>query len=234
MRKDILLVVAVFILAGCGGKKNNPAPPPTPPSPAKAELSFPAKNALCTTGTIVSDSISTIKFTWKSAANTDHYDLYLQNLLDKSSKTYSTTTTEMALNIKRNTPFSWYIVSRSSSTTVTAQSDTWKFYNAGKGEVAYPPFPAAILLPKYGQIVTAASGKVNLTWQGQSVLAGTIENYDVYFGTAQNPPLLKAKVTDNFLNNTTVTAGQTYYWKVITNDFIGNTSESTVYQFSVK
>ena len=232
MKKDILLIAAVFVLASCGGKKNNP--PPTVPVPAKAALTFPSNNALCTTGTVVSDSISTITFTWKTAANTDHYDLYLQNLLDKSSKTYSATDNQLALNIKRNTPFSWYIVSRSSSTTVTAQSDTWKFYNAGKGEIAYPPYPATLTSPAFAQAVTATSGKVNLTWQGQSVLAGTIENYDVYFGTAKNPPLLKDKITDSFLNNVTVTSGQTYYWKVVTNDFIGNSSESAVYQFSVK
>ena len=233
MRKHIFLIAAVFALTACGGKKNNPTPP-TPPAPAKAVLTFPLSNALCTTGTVVSDSISTITFTWKMAANTDHYDLYLQNLLDKSSKTYSATNNQLALNIKRNTPFSWYIVSRSSSTTVTAQSDTWKFYNAGNGEVAYPPFPAALTSPTFAQAVTATAGKINLTWQGKSVLAGTIENYDVYLGTAQNPPLLKDKVTDSFLNNVTVTSGQTYYWKVITHDFIGNSSESVVYQFSVK
>lgn len=230
MRNHILLIVTAFVLAGCGGKKNNP----TPPSPAKAELSFPAKDALCTAGTIVSDSISTIKFTWKSAVNTDHYDLYLQNLLDKSSKTYSATDNQLYLNIKRNTPFSWYVVSRSSSTTVTAQSDTWKFYNAGKGEVAYPPFPAALTSPTFAQEITGVSGKVNLTWIGKSVLAGTIENYDVYLGTTINPPLLKGEVTDSFLSNVTVSSGQKYYWKIITRDFMGNSSESAVYLFTVK
>ncbi|AYL98103.1 hypothetical protein [Mucilaginibacter celer] len=233
MKKNILIIAAAFVMASCGGKGNNPTPP-TPPAPTKAVLTLPLNNALCATGTVVSDSISTITFTWKTAANTDHYDLYLQNLLDKSSKTYSATDNQLALNIKRGTPFSWYVISRSSSSTVTAQSDTWKFYNAGKGEISYPPYPATLTSPTFSQAVTATSGKVNLTWQGKSVLAGTIENYDVYFGTAQSPPLLKDKITDSFLNNVSVTSGQTYYWKVVTHDFIGNSSNSAVYQFSVK
>jgi len=227
MRNNILLIAAVLVLAACGGKEDNP----TPPIPAKAVLAFPLNNALCTTGTIVSDSISTITFMWNSAANADHYDLYLQNLLDKSFKTYSATANQLALNIKRNTPFSWYIISRSSVTTVTEKSDTWRFYNAGNGEVAYPPYPAALTSPAFGQAVTSVTGKANLTWQGKSVLAGTIESYDVYFGSIATPPLLKDKVTDSFLNDVTIVPGQKYYWKVITHDFIGNGSESPVYWF---
>ena len=45
--------------------------------------------------------------------------------------------------------------------------------------------------------------------------------------------LLKSNVVDMFTNNVVVTAGTTYYWKVVTKDAQGNTSESNMFQFKV-
>ena len=60
---------------------------------------------------------------------------------------------------------------------------------------------------------------------------GDIVGYDVYFGTSNNLPLLKANVTDPFINNVSVPAKAIYYWQIITKDSQGNSSDSGVYQF---
>jgi hypothetical protein len=233
MKRGLLTVSVILILMGCS-KHNNPTPtPPTPPVPAKAILTFPDQNAVCTTGTILTDSTSSITFTWGQSDNTNSYELDLKNLLTNTITTQSTSQTQLKLTLSRNTPYSWYLVSKSNATSVTTQSDTWKFYNAGKGTVTYAPFPAEIVSPTFGQSVTATAGAVNLTWKGSSVTAGTIANYDVYFGTTNSPSVLKSDITDSFLNNVSVTSGTTYYWKVITRDIIGNTSDSGLYQFKV-
>jgi hypothetical protein len=232
MRKGLLIFSVILILAGC--TKNDSAvttPTTTPLAPVKAILTFPLQNAVCTTGTIISDSLSTITFTWNPSDNTDNYDLYLKNLLTAVTTVQNTTQTQLAITVVRNTPFSWYVVSKSSMSTGTAQSDVWKFYNAGLGATTYAPFPAQITAPTYGQSITA--GAVNLTWTGSSVNVGTIINYDVYFGTAATPPIYKSAITDSFVNGVTVTTKTTYYWRVVTRDFSGNTSDSGVYQFSV-
>lgn len=229
MRNWILVIASIIILQGCGGsKKNNPSP-----SPQKAVLTSPAQNAICTTGTIISNTESSILFTWNASPNANSYDLVLKNLLTSASTIQSTTGTQLTVTLALNTPYSWYIVSKSTSSGATTESDKWKFYNAGPGIITYAPFPAEITSPTFGQNITASSGTINLTWKGSSVNPGTITGYDVYFGTTNNPPVLKNAVTDMFINDVPVASKTTYYWKVITWDIDGNSSDSGITQFTV-
>ncbi|BAU52454.1 hypothetical protein [Mucilaginibacter gotjawali] len=229
MKRALVIISAIFILTGCGGKKNNPAPA----APSAAVLSLPSQNEVCTTGTIISATASSITFTWNASANTDSYALTLKNLLTLATTTQNTSATKLTLTLLRNTPYSWSVTSLSSKTSTTAQSDVWKFYNAGPGVVTYAPFPAEIVSPTFGQLVTANAGTVNLKWTGSSVNPGTIVNYDVYFGTTAMPPVLKSAVTGSFINNVAVVSKTTYYWKIITRDIQGNTSDSGIFQFTV-
>src|SRR5260370_36875214 len=112
MKTRILYCIAlILILQGCGGKKNNPVP-----SPAKATHTSPSQNAVCTTGTIISATQSSILFTWNASTNTNSYDLVLKNLLTSATTTQSTTSNQLTLTLARNTPYSWYIVSKSTQT----------------------------------------------------------------------------------------------------------------------
>jgi hypothetical protein len=232
MKKGLLIIPALLILASCGGssKQNNPTPI-IPATPAKASLSLPAQNAVCTSGTIISATESSITFSWGVSGNTDSYDLSIKNLLTSAVTTQNTTQTQATVTLSRNTPYSWYIVSKSTQTTTTTQSDTWKFYNSGPGVVTYAPFPADITAPTFGQTVTGPT--VNLTWTGSDATPDQVASYDVYFGTTSSPAILKSTITDSFVNSVSVTANQTYYWKVVTRDINGNTSDSGLYQFTV-
>jgi hypothetical protein len=230
MKKLLPLLFMGLILIGCGKKKNTPVPILPP---AKAVLSTPSQNAVCTTGTVLSDTESSILFTWNTADNAGNYDLVLKNLLTSDTTTQNTNQTQLTLTLLRNTPYSWYIVSKSDKTSATAKSDVWKFYNSGPGVVTYAPFPAEIISPTFGQQVTASSGTINLSWTGNSVDNATLV-YDVYFGTSNSPVILKSNLTDMFLNNVTVISGTTYYWRIITKDPNGNTSDSGLFQFSVQ
>jgi hypothetical protein len=228
MRSRVLAIALILMLQACGGKHEAVVP-----SPSKVLLTAPAQNAVCVTGTSVSNGQSSVSFTWGASANTDSYTVVLKNLLTSASTTQNTTSTQLTITLDQNTPYSWYVVSKSSQTSATAQSDTWKFYNSGPGIVTYPPYPAEITSPTFGQLVTAASGTISLTWTGSSVTAGTILNYDVYFGTTSTPAIFKGAITDSFVNSMSVVSGTTYYWKVITRDKAGNTSDSGLYQFIV-
>jgi len=231
MNRSWLMIMAAVLLAGCGGggssKQGNPQPNP----PAQVTLSAPAQNTLCLTGTVVSSTQSSVPFSWGASANTDSYDLVIKNLLTSVSTTQNTTQSALTLTLDRNTPYAWYVVSKSTKTNATAQSDTWKFYNSGPGVVTYAPFPAQITAPTLGQAVTGSS--VNLTWTGSTVTGGAIDNYDVYFGTTTTPAILKSTIKDSFVNGVAITSKTTYYWKVITRDFAGNTSDSGLYEFTV-
>ena len=229
MKRKIPLLLVLLMLAACARKADN-ASPVSPPG--IVTLTSPAENAVCVTGTIISDTESSVPFNWIASANTSSYTLVLENLLTSAITSQSTANLQLTINLLRNTPYSWSIISRSTQTSATSQSDTWKFYNAGAGTVTYAPFPAAIVAPVAGQHINAPAGTVNLTWKGSAV-SNNISGYDLYFGSNSTPGLLKSGVTDSFLNNVSVKSNTTYYWKVITKDISGNTSDSGTVQFSV-
>lgn len=229
--KRLLFPIICFTVLSCG-KGGGSAPQPAINPPAKATLSLPAQNEACTTGTIISATESTVSFTWQTAANTDSYELTVKNLNTNAVINRTTSSTAADVILARNTPYSWFVTSKSTKTTTTAQSDTWKFYNSGPGVVAYAPFPAEILSPTMNQAVTASGGKITLDWNGSDV-DNDITTYDIYLGTTTTPAVLQSNVTASILTNVSVSSGTSYYWKVVTKDSKGNTSDSGLYRFSV-
>jgi len=224
--KISLACLLALSLIRCGKNKSEI------PAPLAAVLLTPTKDEVCLAGKIISDSESTIEFKWAEAANTESYELTLKNLLTNVVSTKLSSTTSLELTLSRNTPYSWFVTSKSSKTAATAVSTTWKFYNSGIGVTSYPPFPAEIISPTLGQKLNATNGKISLQWRGSDT-DNDILNYDLYLGTSNKPSIFQSKVTETTLNNVTVTAATTYYWKVITRDVKGNTSDSGVYSFII-
>jgi hypothetical protein len=240
MKRLFVIFSGMILLLGCGkgGSDNNPnlggsGGNNPPPAPTQATLSVPAQNSACITGTVISSTESSVSFSWDASTNTDSYELDIKNLLNNSVTTQTTSQTQLTVTLLSGTPYSWYVVSKSSKTTTTAQSDTWKFYNAGPNLFTYAPFPADITSPIYGQQITNTSGTVTLKWQGGVVGKDVIAAFDIYFDINSSPGLYKSNITDTTLT-VSVKSGTTYFWKVITKNVEGNSSDSGVYQFSVK
>ena len=122
------------------------------------------------------------------------------------------------------------MVSKANGTSETAESATWKFYNAGPGIENYSPFPADDPSPKSG--ATVNSGSITLGWAG-SDLDNDIVSYEVYLDAANPPETLVGTVTQTSFE-TTVTADTVYYWRVITIDSENNRSNSQIFQFRSK
>ena len=203
------------------------------PAPEAATLLAPATNEACAAGTVLSDSITKIKFSWTSVATAESYDITIKNLLTGKSVTQGATTNSIEVAVKRNTPFSWFVTSKSTLTTKTTDSNTWKFYTTGPVQIFYTPFPAEAISPTIGQQITG--NKVSLRWKGADV-DNDISAYDVYFGTDANPPILQSKLaaSTTSIADLSVVAGTKYYWKVVTKDAKGNSSSSEIFQFTVK
>jgi hypothetical protein len=229
MREYLVLFLIVLAIAGCKKKKKAA----TSTVPGQPELITPAQNSICISGTVVSDTESQVLFTWKPTVNTDRYDLVLKNLLTYTSTTVTTTDTKVNATLLRNTPYEWYISAKQDISSTTTQSNGWKFYNSGAGVVSYPPFPADIAFPTFGQIIGATNGKIELYWSGNAV-ANNIASYTVLLGTTSNPPVLKSNLTESFLKDVAITVNTTYYWRVITFDTDGNYTDSGLFQFKVQ
>ncbi|MFA5509319.1 MAG: choice-of-anchor J domain-containing protein [Candidatus Cloacimonadaceae bacterium] len=69
-----------------------------------------------------------------------------------------------------------------------------------------------------------------LKWQSTPG-AGDANAYDVYFGTAANPPLVSSNQAENFYTPT-LAANQKYYWKVMAKNEIGNSPASDIWSFN--
>lgn len=221
MKKHLLLFLLCLAVISC--KK-------TVKSPTKATLSLPANNEACISGTITSPTLSSILFKWTASQNAESYELTIKNLESGVISTQTTSSTELAVTLTRNMPYSWFVTAKSSKIATTAVSDTWKFYNAGEAASAFAPFPADLTFPKMAQRVTPTAGKLNLTWTGSDA-DNDILNYDIYLGTTTTPTLIKTAQIGLTLPDVAVNAGTTYYWKVITRDSKGNTSDSGVFVF---
>ena len=57
--------------------------------------------------------------------------------------------------------------------------------------------------------------------------------YDVYFDNVK-PPLVNIGNTTENIMNIDVASGNIYYWRIITNDSNGNTSQSEVFEFKIE
>lgn len=190
-------------------------------------LFFPQENMLCNEGTNLTPTESTVFFEWQ-ANNSDNYKITIENLETGNIIKAETTKDIIPVTIQRATAYKWYIESVKGSTT--EQSATWQFYNAGPGVQSYAPFPAVINAPNMAQSI-AATSSVTLQWTGSDV-DNDIAGYDVYFGTNSIPNLFSSDITTSQLT-VSVSSGAIYYWKVITKDSLGNTSDSGIYQFKI-
>lgn len=229
MKYLFYLVSLLLVFSACSSHKSND---PTPQlGPAAAILTFPNQNSICVSGSVISVTQSSIQFQWNKSDNTDSYVLNVKNLLSGTTQTQTTTDAQATLTLLRNTPYSWWVTSKSAKTSQTAVSDTWKFYNAGNGVTSYAPFSADKLSPGMGDYVDATTGSITLNWTGSDP-DNDITGYDVYFGATAAPALYKQGVVATSLANVPVSEGKRYYWKVVTHDSQGNTSESDIIQFN--
>jgi len=232
MRKKSLIILGLIIVAfGCGDDDGDGGTNIIE-LPSQVELIFPFEDSECNEGTNVTETESTVLFEWQDADNTDEYELVLTDLNSMAMGTINTIDTKVPIVLQRATPYSWYVISKSSLTDSIAQSDTWRFYNAGDGITSYAPFPAEIVSPGMSSTVTAAGGSVTLDWNGSDV-DGDIAAYDVYFGSS-NPPELREENFGTDQLAVGVTAGVVYYWSITTIDTHGNQSESGTFQFKVE
>lgn len=228
--KLVIVFSLLITLFSCGGGGEDPDPEPIANDPTSATLVFPNSNSECTEGTNPSETESTIEFVWNDAMYADSYNLQVKNLNTGNSSSYISSKTTYSVKLKKGTPYSWTVISRSNKSSKRASSETWKFYNAGGGEASFAPFPAELVSPTLGSYIDG--GEISLDWTGSDI-DNDIDSYDVYFGENSVPELFQTAVEESVLNNISVESGKKYYWKVATKDELGNISISDVFFFTV-
>jgi hypothetical protein len=228
-RKIIPFFLLVIIVVTSCSKEDNQTDVIGEVLPTAATLIYPDNNTECNEGIIVSDTETDVLFKWEEAINTSSYVLTITNLNDATSREIKTISNEVLIRVLRGTPYSWVVKSKANIGNETADSEMWRFYNAGLPEESHPPFPAQAVNPKMG--VSVDPGDLTLRWEATDV-DNDIASYTVLLDT-NNPPVAEAGNPSINSLNVTVTSGIIYYWKVITTDGLGNESYSQTFEFRV-
>lgn len=234
----ISIVYCFFITAcskGGGANGNNGNPPPSFPSPEATTLISPINNAACLSGISLDSNITTISFSWQAATNAESYDLVIKNLISTQQTTYSATSTSKDIELSKTQPYSWYVLSKSSKTTTTRKSAVWKFYVAGTPASSYAPFPATIITPiDNSMVASGGASQVNIVLQWDATdIDNDIVSYAIYLdnkdASTQINSLIATKTT-----TLSLASGMSYYWRVVTIDAAGNSSDSGPYFFTIQ
>ena len=200
------------------------------PSPKAATLIFPEHNTECNEGTNVTATTSDVNFQWNLAADTDSYDVYVENLNSGEVVMENTSEDNVTMTILRGTPFAWHVVSKASGTNATASSSVAQFYNAGAPVQNHAPFPATVVAPNMGESVD--HGVLLLEWASQDINEDIVE-HEVFFGV-DTPPDTMVGTTAERQWEVATAAQTTYYWQIITRDAEGNESSSQIFEFRTK
>ncbi len=213
---------------------------PTPtevsiPSPAIPLLVAPENNNTCTTEEPIDDQNSNVTFRWRESNNTSSYELNIeatgtgQNF--KTSKT--TDTNAVTVVLERGLPYSWWVVSKSSSTQKTAKSAVWAFYLENNPNESHVPFPASLKFPENNTFIMAEKEiQVRFEWEGND-LDNDIAFYEFQMGRSKDDlTAIESDLTQTQIDLMLET-DQEYYWQIHTRDQTEHVSTSEVYRLVI-
>jgi fibronectin type 3 domain-containing protein len=151
--------------------------------------------------TLTNKSLTSIKLNWSKSADAVKYEVY--RATSKSGKYYlkATVTTNYYTNTALTTGKTYYY-----KVKAVGKSGTYKsFYSAVKYLTAKPMTVTGVAVNKSG------TKSANVSWTKQSGVTG----YAVYRATSKSGTysLIKNVTTGNY-NDTSLTSGKTYYYKV--------------------
>ncbi len=237
MKKYINVFISIILLISCSGSDDGgeePSPKVEPsPSLTAATLIFPDNNLECNEGINITETESTVEFKWEESSTVDTYEVVVTDLVNGTVINTSTSDTKINITLNRATPYSWFVISN--SLTDEAKSETWRFYNSGRGVTSYAPFPATIISPEIGaKVIVNEASNITLTWDSADV-DNDLTSYKLYVGISLDSISFVADIDnpENTSYNLDITKGNRYYWQIISIDEKGNQSESSTGSFYV-
>jgi len=221
MRLGLNILICCMLLIGC--KKDNPSPP------GQVALISPTKNSECSPVDSSTGNTNSVQFEWQASSNTDSYKVQIENLNTGVTQTMTTASLSVVVPVTKGTPFSWAVISENTKVTETTMSEKWFFFSPGS-ESSHTPFPAEVLSPNGPKAFIDDNGEVTLNWQGSDI-DGDIEGYDIYYSTTNPPNLFESKAANETSTKAAAITNTDYFWKIITKDSKGNTSDTGVLAF---
>lgn len=224
MKQFSALLLSILILQSCGVdsevldySSNN----------TSITLVYPENNSESNNGLLISDSQNELIFLWMDENNNTPYTVHITNNNTFQNQILESNETQLPIVLEIGSAYTWYVTNSSGSV-----SQSWSFANNSSSIESSKPLPAEAISPVSGASISRTSTSVNLIWKGEDS-DEDIVGYDLYFGKTTNPTLLEELIKGTRYDDIPVEAGETYYWKIITRDSVGNESTSAIFSFTV-
>ena len=200
--------------------------------PGVANLVLPLDNTECEVGGVVAN-MAEVYFEWNEATNAERYDLVVTNLSNQDvTLRPNLTRTALAVRLERGNAYSWQVFAKNDGEETTA-SEAFRFYVAGEPGSNNVPFPASLISPTSGAVVSPVDGKLTLTWEAAKTdTDGDALTYTLFADTVdgkQDPPEEWKGLTETFME-IEVNPNNIYFWHVETTDG-KNTAISNIFTF---
>tara|TARA_B110000444_G_scaffold92160_1_gene87097 strand:+ start:246 stop:929 length:684 start_codon:yes stop_codon:yes gene_type:complete len=214
------LIIMLSLISCSGGNDNSVSEENNIPEPEAAILTKPANNSECL-------EVEAVKFEWSTSKNTTSYDIVVKNLSNDVKTSQTTTSNSVEISLEKGFPYSWQIISKNEG-SVTKISSTWKFYLSGTPLKNHAPFPAEIITPKPGEAIV--KGTIELSWTFSDVDSSDTHTFDIYLDN-QNASTKIESDYSNTKKSISLNQAGTYYWRIVTKDNHGSTSNSGISSF---
>ena len=197
-------------------------------------LISPTNQDNCSSSIIIDESKSQVDFSWSQSLNTDQYEIVVENQSNNLQLKKISLENNSSIILDRGVNYSWWVISRSNKSSITAKSLIWQFYLEGPSIIEHIPFSAVLLSPQNEEEINLNNqNEYIFKWSG-SDLDDDIDFYDIYIGNSID----EMEIIENNIKSQEVELElqkqKTYYWKILSVDSKGNTSSSQIYSFYTK
>ena len=231
MKNYLYLLVLILIISACGGSDSDTPPPVTPPineAPSTPVLSYPSDELLCTE--------NPLEFMWNASTdpNGDAISYELQTATNDSFsenvQNATTSSIKHSLSLLKGKAYYWRVRAKDSKNAYSSYATTRKYFTEGEGVSNHVPYAPILISPELNASINTST--VDLSWSASDVDNDPL-TFDVYFGTSNNP----SKVLENSDKTTytaSITAGNTYYWKIVVKDDKGGETIGQLWNFKAE
>ena len=228
MKKLLTIIFSMSLIAcGGGGGDTPPTPPPTVnKAPSKPGLVEPSNGLLCI------DNTQT--FQWNSATDPDGDSVTYQLQIARDTnftdiaQNLTVSGTSQSVTLERGVAYYWRVKAIDSKNLSGDYSSTFNLYTEGDGESNHLPFAPVLTAPTLHAVIQTAT--TDLQWTANDTDSDPL-TYDVFLDTV-NPPATKVSTSQTgTVYTATLTAAQTYYWKVVVKDDKGGETIGQIWSF---
>ncbi len=201
---------------------------PTPKvnnAPSVPSLTAPIDGLQCTENPLV--------FSWNKSSDPDgdavSYSIQLAtiNSFSKDLQVRSISDNTTTLSLIKGVAYYWRVNAKDTKNKSSEFSPVRKFYSEGEGVSNHIPYAATLIRPALNSNITDSSA--TLEWSSSDIDNDSLL-YDVYAGVV-NPPPLVLENSDSTSYTINLSAGTTYYWKIVVKDDVGGEAIGQIWSF---